>query len=260
MLIDSHSHFDDASFDHDRAAALARAHGAGVIAQILPAVSQRLWPKLKAVADPAQGLYPAYGLHPCYLPEHRPEHLDELVGWLERECPVAVGECGLDFFQPELDPVEQERYFLAQLKLARDFDLPVIIHARRAVDQVLKCIRRVGHLRGVVHSFSGSAEQARRLRELGFLVSFGGPITYERANRLRTLVKTLPADSFLLETDAPDQPGVLHRGTRNEPAFLPEVLAVVAELRGESPQAVAAATSCNAIDLFGLPCPLPALA
>lgn len=251
-LIDSHSHFDDESFDADRAEALDRARAAGVMAQIVPATSARHWARLRAVSGHFPGLYPAYGLHPCYLPDHRPQHLQELSRWLRDEQPVAVGECGLDLFIPGLSADDQERLFLAQLRLARDNDLPVIVHARRAVDQVMKCIRRIGALRGVVHSFAGSLDQARRLRELGFLVSFGGPVTHPRARRLHRLVQSLPADGFLLETDAPDQPGADHRGQRNEPAWLPEVLHAVARLRGESPEALAIQTRYNTAQLFGI--------
>jgi TatD DNase family protein len=199
------------------------------------------------------GLHPAWGLHPMYLAEHRPEHLDVLRDWLGRERPVALGECGLDFFVDGLDPAVQRMYFARQLELAREFDLPLILHARRAVDEVIATIRRVGGLRGVVHSFSGSEEQARRLWKLGFLIGLGGPITYDRAHRLRALVATMPLEFLLLETDAPDQPLATHRGERNEPGYLFEVLATVATLRNENPQAIAQATTHNARNLFGLP-------
>ncbi len=252
-LIDSHNHFDDASFDPDRDAAYQRARAAGVEVQVLAAVSARLWPRLKAVVADYPGLYPAYGLHPGYLAEHRFEHLDALADWLVRERPVAVGECGLDYYLSDLDPNPQTEYFAEQLRLARRHDLPAIIHARHSVDQVIKQLRRFSGVRGVVHSFSGSADQARRLLDLGILLSFGGPLTYPRANRLRNLIRGLPLDGFLLETDAPDQPLSNHRGERNEPAFLPEVLACVAELRGADPDEIAAATSANARRLFRLP-------
>src|SRR5690606_25827774 len=140
-------------------AAHARAIAAGVRAQVVPAVDAAGWPKLKQVCARFDGLFPAYGLHPMYLAGHRPEHLRELRDWIERERPVAVGECGLDFFVEGLDAEAQQTYFDDQLRLARDFDLPVIVHARRAVDAVTAAIRHIGGLRGVVHSFSGSAEQ-----------------------------------------------------------------------------------------------------
>jgi len=191
-------------------------------------------------------------LHPMYLGEHEPEHLVELADWIARERPVAVGECGLDFYIEDLDRDTQYVYLDRQLELAREFDLPLILHARRAFDDIAAAIRRVGGLRGVVHSFSGSEEQARQLWKLGFHIGIGGPVTYERARRLRALVASMPIEWLLLETDSPDQPLSGHRGQRNEPAHLDEVLDVVAELRGESRENVAAATTANAERLFAL--------
>lgn len=255
MLVDSHSHFDAPELDADRDAALARARDAGVTRQVVPAVAAAGWNRLRDVCAGDAGLFPAYGLHPMYLAEHRPAHLDDLRDWIARERPVAVGECGLDFLVEGLDADEQQRYFEGQLRLAREFDLPVIVHARRAVDAVVAAIRRIGGLRGVVHSFSGSLEQARQLWQLGFLVGLGGPVTYERANRLRTLARTMPLEYLLLETDSPDQPDAGIRGQRNEPARLVVVRDAIAELRGVSPDAIARATTRNAERLFGLPAP-----
>ena len=127
------------------------------------------------------------------------------------------------------------------------------MHARRAVDAVIAAVKRVGRLRGVVHSFSGSPEQARQLWQLGFLIGLGGPVTYERANRLRTLARTMPLDHLLLETDAPDQPDAGIRGQRNEPARLPVVRDVIADLRGITADEVSQATTRNAERLFNLP-------
>ena len=253
MLVDSHSHFDAPEFDGDRDAALARARAAGVTRQVVPAVAASSWPKLREVCAQDAGLFAAYGLHPMYLSEHRPAHLEDLRTWIEREKPVAVGECGLDFFVEGLDAETQQQYFDGQLRLAREFDLPVIVHARRAVDAVIASIRRIGGLRGVVHSFSGSPEQARQLWQLGFLIGLGGPVTYERANRLRALARTMPLDYLLLETDAPDQPDAGIRGQRNEPARLPVVRDVIAGLRGITADEVSQATTRNAERLFNLP-------
>ena len=252
MLVDSHSHFDAPEFDADRAAAHARALAAGVVAQVVPAIDAAGWPKLKAVCAEFPGLYAAYGLHPMYLDAHRLIDLEELARWIEQESPVAVGECGLDYFVDGLDHQEQQVYFEGQLRLAREFDLPVIVHARRAVDAVVASIRKVGGLRGVVHSFSGSAEQAAQLHKLGFLLGIGGPVTFERANRLRGIVATMPIEQLLLETDSPDQPGAGHRGESNEPAHLVEVLDVVATLRGITREDLAAATTANAEHLFNI--------
>ena len=251
-LIDSHCHLDAAEFDGDRAAVIARAQAAGIAAQVLPAVTAASWPKLREVCTMADGLHPAYGLHPLFLDQHRPEHLPMLGEWIARERPCAIGECGLDFFVDGLDEAEQQRYFAGQLQLAREFDLPVIVHARRAVDAVILAIRKVGRLRGVVHSFAGSPEQARHLQSLDFLIGLGGPVTYERAQRLRRLAAELPLQQLLLETDAPDQPDASIRGQRNEPARLRTVLDTIAALRGQPAAEIAEQTTRNAQQLFGL--------
>ncbi len=253
QLMDSHCHLDAPAFDGDRDAVLARAGAAGVAAMVVPAVTAAGWPGLRQACAANPALHPAYGLHPMFLAEHRPPHLDALRAWVEREAPCAIGECGLDFFVEGLDADTQRQYFHAQLQLARETGLPVIVHARRATEEVIHTLRRVGGLRGVVHSFSGSPEQARQLWDLGFLVGLGGPLTYPRANRLRTLVATMPLEFLLLETDAPDQPDAAIRGQRNEPARLPAVAAAIAGLRGQTVEEIAARTSENARRLFKLP-------
>lgn len=257
-LVDSHCHIDVAAFDPDRGEVLERARRAGVGRIVVPAIAADGWDHLEATCRRHPRLFPAYGLHPMSLGRHRREHLDLLAARLAQPGVVAVGECGLDHFVPDLDRTAQMEFFDAQLRLAREAGLPVIVHARRAVDEVTAAIRRVGGLRGVVHSFSGSPQQARALWDQGFLVGLGGPVTWPRAKRLRRLVASMPLEYLLLETDAPDQPGAGLRGQRNEPGFLPSVLEVVAELRGEEPAAVASATTANAERLFGgLAAPTP---
>lgn len=249
-LTDSHAHIDDASFASDREAMFQRAHDAGIRHIVVPAIDQASWARIAELcADHAEAL-PAYGMHPIYIDQHRPEHIEQLTAWLKTHRAVAVGEIGLDYFLPELDVERQREYFQKQLHIARDFDLPVIVHARRALDEVTSTMRRIGGLRGVVHSFSGSLQQAERLWEMGFHMGIGGPVTYERAQRLRHVVATMPVERLLLETDAPDQPGACHRGERNEPSNIVEVLNVIAGLRGESPEAIAEATTRNARNLF----------
>ncbi len=251
-LIDTHCHLNVPEFTADRDAVLARARAAGIDRQIVPAIDAAGWPALRDLCARENGLFPAYGLHPLYLDAHRAEHLDELAVWLESERPCAVGECGLDHYVPGLDPERQRALFVRQLELAREHDLPVILHARRAVDEVIALLRRIGGLRGVMHSFSGSAEQALQLCKLGFCLGFGGPITYERARRLRGIVASMPEDYLLLETDAPDQPLAGHCGERNEPARLIEVLIAAAALRGVTPERLAETTTANAERVFGL--------
>lgn len=251
-LVDSHLHLDDARFDDDREQVIERASQHGVRSMVVPAIHRRSWDAIAALSHGHTDVFPAYGLHPMFQAEHRPEHLDALPGWLAAHPAVAVGEIGLDFFAGEVDRESQQRYFSRQLAIASEHGLPVIIHARRAVEEVILAVRRQPGLRGVVHSFSGSAEQARQLFDLGFLLGLGGPLTYPGAHRLHRLVASMPLDHLLLESDAPDQPGVEHRGQRNEPAWVSDTLAHVAELRDEDEATIAAATSANAENLFQL--------
>jgi TatD DNase family protein len=249
-LFDSHSHLDVDEYAHDRAEVVMRAQQAGVDQQLIPAIHYEAWENLKTVCAHYSGLYPAYGLHPMFLADHKPEHLIALHSWIEREKPNAVGECGLDFFIEGLDVEQQRYYFIEQLKLAREFELPVVVHARRAVDEVIATIKKIGKLHGVIHSYSGSEEQARQLFQLGFSIGIGGPITYDRAQRLRRLVSTMPIEFLLLETDSPDQPNADQRGQRNEPARLLDVLKVIARLREQSEDEIALATTANAEAMF----------
>jgi len=252
-LVDTHCHLDVQEFDADRDAVIARAREAGVVRQIVPAIEAATWPGLRDACARDPGLFPAYGLHPLLIAAHREEHLRELRDWIERERPVAIGECGLDYWVEDLDRDVQATFFDAQLQLAREYDLPVVVHARRALDAVIASIKRVGGLRGVIHSYPGSEEQARQLADLGFLVGIGGPVTYERANKVRRVAASIPLDTLLLETDAPDQPDSEHRGERNEPSRIVRVLEVIAGLRGVAPEVIADATTRNAERLFALP-------
>ncbi|HEU0277781.1 MAG TPA: TatD family hydrolase [Rhodanobacteraceae bacterium] len=250
-LFDSHAHLDADAFDSDRERVIETARAAGVADMLVPATTAASWPDIDTLCAQATGLYAAYGLHPCYLDRHGGGDLDALAAWLHTHAAAAIGECGLDFSLPRLDRERQLQLLRGHFELARQFDLPLVLHARRAFEQVILELQRFRKpLRGVVHSFSGSLEQAARLRTLGFMVGIGGPVTYPRAHRLRRVVATVPIDSLLLETDSPDQPGVEHRGERNEPAFLREVLGCVAELRKVSTRALADATTTNARRLF----------
>lgn len=252
MLTDSHSHLDDARFDEDRADVIARARSADVRMQIVPAVDRASWTRIESMCAHEADLHPAYGLHPIFLEHHRPGHVDALGEWLQEHRAVGVGEIGLDFYVPGLDADAQRDYFSRQLSLAREMDLPVIVHARKALQEVTLALRKVGGLRGVVHSFSGSQEQARQLFEIGFHIGIGGPVTYPRAKRLHRVVASMPLEFLLLETDSPDQPICGHQGQRNEPARVRDVLESVAALRSDEPDAIASVTTTNAKRLFGI--------
>jgi TatD DNase family protein len=251
-LVDTHAHLDDGSFDDDRGAMFERSAGAGVRRWIVPAIDRGNWEKIELLSASRPGVFPAYGLHPLFIGQHQDAHLDQLSDWLEGHGAIAVGEIGLDFYVEGLDLARQRELFVRQLHIAKEHDVPVIVHARRAFEETIHTLRRIGGLRGVIHSFSGSEEQARQLFELGFHIGIGGPVTYDRANRIRRVVKDMPLPWLLLETDAPDQPCLHHRGERNEPAYMLDVLRTVAELRNEPEADIAAATTANAVGLFRL--------
>ncbi len=252
LLIDSHCHLDDDRLDATRDAVLARAAVAGVERMIVPATTANRWDKVKQVCATRDELYPAYGLHPWFVEQHQSMHLRELDEWLEREKPVALGECGLDFFASRIDEGWQKQLFSEQLQLARNHDLPVIVHARKALDDIIALLRRHAQKRGVVHSFSGSEQQARQLYDLGFRIGIAATVGFERARRLRAVVAVMPDDALLLESDAPDQPGAGHRGALNEPAFIVEHLRVMAELRETDVDTLAGQLNRNAAELFGI--------
>lgn len=252
MLIDSHCHIDAPEFDGDREAVIAAARVGGVQGLLVPAVDRASWLRIAALAELHADIHPVYGLHPMFLAQHQDADIAALADWVAQHRCVGIGECGLDFYLPELDGERQLQVLRPQLALAHELDLPVILHARRALDPLLAEIRRVGRLRGIVHSFGGSSEQARQWCAQGFLLGIGGPVTYERAARLRRVVATLPIDHLVLETDAPDQPLHGHQGQRNAPERLVEVLACVANLRGMPVEALAAATSRNVMRLIGV--------
>ena len=245
-LFDSHAHLDADVFDPDRPAVLQRAADAKVTEQLIPAINADNWQAIADLCANTQGLFAAYGYHPMYLPAPNPLCISDLQTWLDAHPDtVAIGECGLDFYVEDFDKTQQQWFLDAQMRIARDRELPVILHARRAVDDVMATIRRFGPLRGIVHSYPGSLDQAKRLFDMGFLLGIGGPVTYKRALRLRSVVTQMPLEALVLETDAPDQPSATRRGQRNEPAFMADVANSVAELRGISPDEVATATTAN---------------
>ena len=250
-LIDSHCHLDVAEFAADLPETLQRAMQNGVEYFVVPAIDFASWPSLSQLAELNLPIKPAYGLHPMFLAEHLPEHLEALPNWLQRPECVAVGECGLDFFVPNLDVSQQEAIFIEHIKLAKQFNKPLIIHARKSTERVLQLLKLHGSVTGVIHSYSGSVEQARQLISMGFLLGIAGPITYPRSNRIRAMVQKIPLEFLLLETDSPDQPLFGEQGRRNEPSFLPEIAQAIAEAKNCSVEEVAQQTTENTMRLFG---------
>lgn len=250
MLVDTHIHLDAAEFDADRAAVIAAARAAGVARFVVPAVEVANFDRVAALSAAHADIVHAFGIHPLYVGGARKEDLDILQERLARGQAVAVGEIGLDFFAPDLDRDTQELYFVEQLKLARRFGLPVILHVRRAVDDILKHLRRVDVPGGIAHAFNGSRQQADAFIGMGFRLGFGGAMTYDGSRRIRSLAASLPLDSIVLETDAPDIPPAWAQGGRNEPADLRRFAEVLAGLRGASLAEIAEATGRNACTVF----------
>lgn len=258
--IDTHCHLDAAEFTHDRDAARAAARQAGVAHCVLPAVELANLEAVRALAHQHGDSY-ALGIHPLFTGKARNEDLDVLAGWLEqhRGDPrlVAIGEIGLDYFVPGLDAARQERFYRAQLQLARRFDLPVILHVRRSADRLLKGLRELPVCSGIAHAFNGSLQQARMFIDMGFKLGFGGAVTFDRALQLRRLAAELPLEALVLETDAPDIPphwlyvtaaerAAGRPAGRNSPAELPRIGAEVARLRGMAATDLARACRANA--------------
>ncbi len=268
MWIDSHCHLDAPEFDADRSAVVAAARAAGVRQMVLPAVEVAHFEPLQRLAR-AHGFGYALGIHPLYVDRAGDDDLDRLRQALAaaRDDPllVAVGEIGLDHFVPTDGPERQralardrgrqQHFYLAQLKLARDAGLPVILHVRRSADALLAGLRRIAVPGGMAHAFNGSVVQAGQFVERGFKLGFGGAMTFDRALQIRELARSLPESALVLETDAPDiPPHWLYRtaaeraaglASRNEPAELPRIAATLAGLRGWTLADTARITSAN---------------
>lgn len=266
--IDTHCHLDAAEFAADRAAVRESARALQVVHCVIPAVEPANFDTVRVLAHAGGDSY-CLGIHPLYVKPAGPDDLLALQAQLQahHEDPrlVAVGEIGLDYFVPELllSPLreQQEHFYREQLKLARQFELPVVLHVRRSADRLLKHLRELARTgpawHGIAHAFNGSETQAQAFIQLGFKLGFGGAVTFERALQLRHLAQTLPLDAIVLETDAPDMPPRWLYTTaqerlagvpqgRNAPNELPRIAAVVAQLRGMAIDDLAQATTHNA--------------
>ncbi|MBF0309575.1 MAG: TatD family hydrolase [Magnetococcales bacterium] len=251
MLIDTHCHLDHALFDEDRDAILQRSREAGVGGWVVPGVRVDDLPRMAALTGP--GIHLAPGLHPLFALEHPPDALQQLEAWLKGHHAVAIGEIGLDAMAPPESRPAQEDLFRSQLERARIWGLPVLLHVRRAHDEALAILRRHPLPRGgIVHAFSGSAEQAKRYIDLGFRTAFGGSLTRPRAERVRRIATTLPLELLVLETDAPFLPPFGFDGQRNEPAHLLLVARELARLREKPLENIIAVTGNTARSLLGL--------
>ena len=259
QFFDTHAHLCSSQFDDDRSQVLQRMQAAGVTRHLEIAYSLESARRVVEFATATEQCWAVVGVQPNH-PEDAllPDWIDQLRQIAQHPKVVAIGEIGLDYFVPGLDPVRQERFYRAQLQLARRFDLPVILHVRRSADKLLKGLRDVPVRGGIAHAFNGSLQQAQAFIGLGFKLGFGGAVTYDRALQLRRLATELPGDALVLETDAPDIPPhwlyttAAERAAgqpqgRNSPGELPGIAAVVAQLRGQPVEALAGSTRANAL-------------
>jgi len=245
VFIDSHCHLDFPAFDADRSQLLAACHKQHVTRFVVPGVTAERWPNLMSLVDETPGMYGALGLHPMFMAQHQTLDLLTLEQSLSAWSAVAVGEIGLDFYSQGQGQAQQIALFEAQLYLAKSFRLPVILHVRKAHDQVLRALRRIGVRGGLVHAFSGSEQQAHQYIALGFVVGVGGAITYSRAKRLRRTLSSLPLQALVLESDAPDMMPANWGSERNTPLSLLSVATVLADLFQVSVEDIAQQTSDN---------------
>lgn len=250
MLIDTHCHLDAPEFAVDQGAVIERARAAQVQLMVLPAVHRAHFEGVRSLSAREPGLCYALGIHPMCVDTSRDEDLVALrkivAASLDDPRFVAVGEIGLDHFVPGLDRERQVRFLLAQLRIAREFDLPVLLHVRRAQDLVLKHVRQAGIHKGIAHAFNGSQQQAEAYVTQGLCLGFGGAMTWPRALQIRRLAAGLCDEAFVLETDAPDIAPVWKAGERNEPCDLPRIAASLAELRQQTLEAVIRQSAANA--------------
>lgn len=259
-MFDSHCHLHDPRLFARADELLERARAAGVNGLLLAGVEPAGWEVERQLAARHRDVFVSFGVHPQIVADLSEASAFALVAGLDSllrtSRPIAIGEIGLDALGERRTSLEvQERVLRAQLALARDHDLPIALHVLRAHSRAIAILRRDGvpGRGGVVHSYSGSLEEARRYVELGLHLSVAGPVTYGNASRVLEVVRATPQARLLVETDAPDQTPEPHRPGANEPALLPLIVAAVARARGETADEVAGYTAANARRLFGLP-------
>ena len=253
-LVDTHCHLDVADFDQDRESVLAHCRAKGIDRIVVPAVDREGWDNLLELCAHEAGLYPALGLHPIYLEKHTDRDVADLERYLSHAGVIAVGEIGLDYYISELDQRRQKQLFEQQLVMARNASLPVLLHVRKAHDDILMKLKKIKVKGGIAHAFNGSLQQAQQYIDLGFRLGFGGMLTYERSSKIRKLAQELPLESIVMETDAPDMTVSSHHGQRNSPEYLDECVQSLAEIRNISPEEVAKQTTQNACTVLGLKC------
>jgi TatD DNase family protein len=256
MFIDTHAHVSDKRFDADRADSIGRARENNVSHIIEIGCEPGIWNKTLKLAEDYPGVSCAVGIHPQEAKLCTDEILRELAKMSAHPNVCAIGETGFDYHYENSPRDKQKEIFIKHIALSREVRKPLVIHCRDAYPDLLAILNAESDngekLRGVIHCFSGSLDEARQLIALGFLLGIDGPVTYPKATALKEVVKELPLDRFLLETDSPYLPPQTYRGERNEPSYLPLIAQEIALLKQVSLETVAAGTTENAKNLFGI--------
>lgn len=251
MYIDSHCHLDFDVFDDQRNALMLRCAEHDVSGFLVPATTYSSWSKLALLVNKYPQWRAAYGLHPYFLAGATMDQIELLGDQCEAQGVVAVGEIGLDCWPNAVDMTLQLAYFSRQLSVASALQLPVVLHARKSYDLVMKCLKEAKFKHGgVVHAFNGSAEQAKRFIDFGFVLGIGGTITYPRAQKAHRVLAALNDLDFVLETDSPDMPLNGYQGRLNTPLSIPLIAQSVATIRSENVERIAAQTCDNLLRVF----------
>lgn len=252
MLIDSHAHLDDRRFDRDRKDIINSFEENDISLVINPGADLSSSIKAVNLAEEYENIYAAVGVHPHSAKEVDESTIEILKSFTNREKVVAVGEIGLDYHYDNSPRDIQRKWFIEQMKLAKEVDLPIIIHSRDAQQDTFDLLKaeQDGNLEGVLHCYSGSVEMAREYIKLGFYISIAGPVTFKNARVLKEVAREIPLDKMLIETDAPYLTPEPHRGKRNEPVYVRFVAATIAEAKGVSFEEVARRTAENTKKLF----------
>jgi len=251
-LIDTHCHLDFEVFDKSRDALVTECENSNLRAIVVPGVNQSNWLRLLGVCKKHTLLHPALGIHPYYVSSHTTRQLESLLAYIVEHRPIAVGEIGLDFFCDNADRSRQVVFFERQLEIAKAVGLPVLLHVRKAHDQALQLVKKVGFgSGGIVHAFSGSEQQAAHYLERGFKLGVGGVATYKRAHKIHRVLRGFPLSSFVLETDSPDLRPCFAKEVINTPLNLPGIADSIAKIIDVPVSTVCDTTTATAQSLFG---------
>jgi TatD DNase family protein len=254
MLIDTHCHLDAPIFAGKQNEVLTAARAAGVQAFIVPSIERNNFLSVLTLCQHHSNCFPALGIHPLFVNDASLDDLSALKNYIQLNQIVAIGEIGLDYYESTANSDRQRLFLTAQLKLAQEFNLPVLLHCRRAYDDLIKLLQMYPQHKGIVHAFNGSRQQAERLIGKGYKLGFGGAITYLRAKKIRQLAIDLPLNALVLETDAPDMsPSFLSKDEVNQPKYIVSIAQTLADLRGVTFAEIACATTENAMNIISRP-------